>query len=325
VNPSSSSNVLKQFALTGVCGFVANFHLEAIRKLQGNLLCAYDITSAGVQKIDFLFPGCEFVLSEKKFERELALKKDQINYLSICAPDCFHVPQTLLGLRHGLDVICEKPLTMNLEELDQLIKEERESGAHVYPIMQARYHSDIIALAKKLEADPPGKRLDVVLTYISPRGSWYLRSWHGDPKQATGIIGDIGIHFFDILLLLFGKVSRNYLHLADHVRCAGFIEFERADVRWYLSIDGNDLPKHMGLEPHEFRQLSFDGRDIDISREFRDLHTKAYETILEGDGLSIENVAPTLELCHGLRTSPLEPRRGELHPITAKIGSTTIR
>jgi UDP-N-acetyl-2-amino-2-deoxyglucuronate dehydrogenase len=311
---------MKDFALIGAAGFIAPRHLKAIKETGNKLVAALDkFDSVGI--MDSYFPNSSFFVEFERFDRHLEkLHRNgkSIDYLSICSPNYLHDSHIRFGLRHGAKVICEKPLVLNpwnVEALDQI---QKETGNEVYNILQLRLHPDIIALKEKVQKSDPSKIFDFDLAYITSRGNWYYTSWKGDIQKSGGIATNIGIHFFDMLIWIFGAVKENVVHIHTHDRAAGYLELERARVRWFLSIDENTLPKAAKEKGNRtYRSITMEGVEIEFSDGFTDLHTKSYEAILCGDGFNLEQSLPSIELAHSIRTKTAVGLKGEYHPLAA--------
>lgn len=295
--------------MTGLAGYIAPRHLEAIKKTGNRLVAAVDPNdSVGI--IDSFFPEASFFTEVERFDRHLEMirrekKGNAVDYLTICSPNHLHDAHIRLALRVGADAICEKPLVMNPWNLDVLKELEREYGRRVWTILQLRVHPSLIKVKNQLDGVEPKKRKKVKLTYITSRGLWYHYSWKGDIVRSGGIGTNIGIHFFDMLMWFFGSVDKNELHIRENNRMGGFLELENADVEWYLSIESSDLP--VGSEGKTtFRSITIDGEEIEFSGGFTDLHTRVYEELLVGNGFGIDDARPSIELVQKLRTKPVE-------------------
>jgi len=319
----------RRFALVGAAGFIANAHYKAIQDIGGDLVAAFDITDAGIQKLDFLFPKAKFFLKQSEFVAFIRLfnqenSENPIEFLSVCAPDYMHLDFCRLGLGLGCHVICEKPLVMNPFELRELLKLQELSRKRVFPIMQVRYHSGIMSFKNKLDkSDRMGKH-QVEIIYLSPRGHWYENSWRGNREKSAGVIMDIGIHFFDALVHLFGNPKSFEMHLAQsNQRFSGFLELEDAEVKWYLSIDPSDPEKLLGRPRGEYRHFIVDGNPIDLSLEFRALHSVCYRKIINNRSMSVQNITTSLNLCYELsQLNPVAAQDGKRHPLNrASIGA----
>lgn len=310
---------MKNFALIGAAGFIAPRHLKAIKETKNNLVAALDkFDSVGI--MDSFFPNSSFFVEYERFDRHLEkLRRNDtgIDYLSICSPNYLHDSHIRFGLRHGATVICEKPLVLNpwnVEALDQL---QKETGRNVYNILQLRLHPDIINLKERIDKEK-GKIVDIDLAYITSRGNWYYTSWKGDIVKSGGIATNIGIHFFDMLIWIFGSVKKNEVHLHTHDRAAGFLEFEKARVRWFLSISEETLPSHIRQKGQRtYRSLTMEGTEIEFSEGFTDLHTKSYQAILDGNGFNILEALPSIELVHSIRNQTPVGIKGDYHPLAA--------
>ncbi len=298
---------MKNFALIGVAGFIAPRHLQAIRDTKNNLIAALDkFDSVGV--IDSFFPNADFFTEFERFDRHLEKLRRQgerIDYVTICSPNYLHDSHIRFALRQQADAICEKPLVLNPWNLDALEEIERETGKKVYTILQLRLHPAIQALKKEVDAAPREKRFKVSLIYITSRGHWYHHSWKGDESKSGGIATNIGVHFFDMLLWIFGKQLGMETEAIDKDHASGTIHFERADVDWKLSINAGHLPAEVKTAgKRTFRSLQIEGKEIEFSDGFTDLHTKCYEQILAGKGFGIKDARPSIETVYKLRKSP---------------------
>jgi len=314
---------LKNFALTGLAGYIAPRHLEAIKKTGNRLVAAVDPNdSVGI--IDSFFPDASFFTEVERFDRHLEMTRrekngDAIDYLTICSPNHLHDAHIRLALRVGADAICEKPLVMNPWNLDVLQELEEEYGQRVWTILQLRVHPSMIEIKKKLENSNSTKRKKVRLTYITSRGLWYHYSWKGDIERSGGIGTNIGIHFFDMLMWFFGNSDKNELHIRENNRMSGFLELENADVEWYLSLESSDLPPE-AVGKTTFRSITIDDEEIEFSGGFTDLHTRVYEEVLAGNGFGIDDARSSIELVHQLRTMPLtQNRESTVHPYVQKL------
>lgn len=314
---------MRNFALTGVAGYVAPRHLKAIRDTGGRLVAALDpCDSVGV--LDSFFPDCAFFTEYERFDRHLEKLKrgpeaDRVDVVGICSPNHLHDAHIRTALRVGADALCEKPLVLNPWNLDALQELEVESGRRVWTVLQLRVHPELEALKRRLDAEAEGGgKHQVVLTYITARGAWYLRSWKGVPEKSGGVGTNIGVHFFDLLTWLFGPVEHLETHVLDARTCAGSMEMARARVRWFLSIDARHLPEGRRLEGERtFRSIEMDGSEIEFSGGFGDLHTEVYRRTLNGEGFGIGEARSAIELVHRIRTQePLGPRP-DAHPLVA--------
>jgi UDP-N-acetyl-2-amino-2-deoxyglucuronate dehydrogenase len=319
--------VAKNFAITGVAGFVAPRHLRAIRDTGNRLVAAVDPhDSVGI--LDGFFDEVAYFREFERFDRHLEKlrrkgEEERVHYLSICSPNYLHDAHTRLALRVGTDAICEKPLVLNPWNLDALAEMEKETGKRVWTILQLRLHPSIRALKGRIDAEGKAgrtKKAEVALTYVAPRGNWYLHSWKGEKEKAGGLSTNIGIHFFDMLLWIFGAHRATEVHLSESKRESGVLELERARVRWFLSIDRGDLPGGGTVGPRTtFRSVSVDGQEVEFSEGFSDLHTESYREILAGNGFGIGAARPAVELVHGIRHAPVAAAPGSPHPGLLKI------
>lgn len=298
---------VKNFALIGVGGYIAPRHLQAIKDTGNNLVVAMDPKdSVGI--MDRYFPQASFFTEFERFERHAEKlrredKGSEIHYVSICSPNYLHDAHMRFALRIGASAICEKPLVIKPWNLDALDDLEKEYGkGKINTILQLRVHPTIEALKKQFEGKAKGKKHDIDLTYITPRGKWYLISWKGDKEKSGGVTMNIGIHFFDMLIWIFGKPVNMQLHYQDDVKAGGYIELERARVRWFLSTDVDDLPKEKQKEAKAFRQITIDGKELEFSEGFTDLHTEVYRRTLAGRGFGIKDVRPAIKLVYDLGT-----------------------
>ena len=309
----------KNFALIGASGYIAPRHLQAIKDTDNNLVAALDrFDSVGI--MDSYFPAADFFVETERFDRHIEkLRFDKgvkLDYLSICTPNYLHDAHIRMALRRGADAICEKPLVLNPWNLDALQKMEIESGQKVYNILQLRVHRSIIELKNKIDNSPKEKIFDVDLTYLTSRGNWYFTSWKGDFNKSGGIATNIGVHFYDMLSHLFGKVKENTVHLHTHDRASGYLEFDRARVRWFLSINEDVLPKEVKEKGQRtYRSISVDGEELEFSGGFTDLHTDVYKGILNGEGYGIEDSRQAIEIVHDIRNSSPIGLKGDYHPL----------
>jgi UDP-N-acetyl-2-amino-2-deoxyglucuronate dehydrogenase len=312
--------------MTGVAGFVAPRHLKAIKDTGNRLVAAADPNdSVGV--LDRYSFDVRFFNEIERFDRHLEKLRrgpdaDRVDYVSICSPNYLHDAHIRLALRVGAHAICEKPVVINPWNLDALEDLETESGRTVNTVLQLRLHPSLIALKDRLAAEGAGGTHDVCLTYITARGPWYHVSWKGSEERAGGLVTNIGIHFFDLLLWLFGPVADCRVYQSSPARMAGFLELKRARVRWLLSTNIQDLP--FAPEPGvktTFRSITVDGQEIEFSEGFNDLHTRVYQEALAGRGFRIPDARPSIELSHLIRHAPVTPvSDAELrHPMLANV------
>jgi len=312
---------MKSFALIGASGYIAPRHLKAIKDTNNNLLAALDkFDSVGI--MDSYFPKAAFFVETERFDRHIEkLRYDKgivLDYMSICTPNYLHDSHIRMALRRGADAICEKPLVLNPWNLDALQKMEKESGQRVWNILQLRVHKSIIELKDKIENGPKDKIYDVDLTYITSRGSWYYTSWKGDLSKSGGIATNIGVHFYDMLTFIFGNVKSNVVHVHTHDRAAGYLEFERARVRWFLSINYDVLPETIKAKGQRtYRSITIEGEELEFSGGFTDLHNRVYEGILDGNGYGLEDARQAIEIVHDIRNQPPVGLLGDYHPLAS--------
>lgn len=314
---------MKNFALTGLAGYIAPRHLQAIQDTGNRLVAAVDPhDSVGI--IDSYFPEASFFTEIERFDRHLEKIRrenngEKVEYMTICSPNHLHDAHIRLALRVGADAICEKPLVMNPWNLDVLEELEKEYGQRVWTILQLRVHPSLIELKKKLDSGNNERKHKIRLTYITSRGKWYHYSWKGNENQSGGIGTNIGIHFFDMLMWLFGPAQTTELYVKEKNRMGGFLELPNAEVEWFLSLEPEDIPAAKEGQ-RTFRSISVDGDEIEFSGGFTDLHTKVYEETLNGNGFSISDARPSIELVHRLRTMQLsENPQGMIHPSIKKL------
>jgi UDP-N-acetyl-2-amino-2-deoxyglucuronate dehydrogenase len=315
---------MRNFALTGVGGFVAPRHLKAIRDTGNRLIAAVDPHDA-VGVLDRYSFDVRFFTEFERFDRHLEKLRrgpegNRVHFVSICSPNCLHDAHIRLALRVGADAICEKPLVINPWNLDALQELERETGRRVHTVLQLRLHPQLMALRETLRAQPAARLYDVCLTYVTARGRWYDVSWKGSDERSGGIVTNIGIHLFDLLLWLFGPVTACEVHPREGRRTAGYLALERARVRWFLSTDRRDLPftPEPGLKT-TFRSITVDGDEVEFSEGFADLHTRVYEEILAGRGLGIDDSRPAIDLSHRIRETPAAVAPARLHPMLSAV------
>lgn len=311
-------NTPKNFGLIGVAGYIAERHLRAIRDTGNELLASLDKFDC-VGKLDGYFPGSHFFVEFERFDRHFdKLKRSgtRIDYVSICSPNYLHDSHIRFALRHQADAICEKPIVLNPWNIDALQEIEKETGRKIFNILQLRHHPQIIKLREKMLSLQQDKKHDIDLTYIASRGNWYQISWKGDINKSGGIATNIGVHFFDMLGWIFGKVQTNTVHLLEKDKAAGFLELENARVRWFLSIDFNDMPdqeKENGKRT--YRRITVDGEEIEFSEGFGELHTVTYNDILKGNGFGTEDSRQSIETVYLIRNASPVPVKGDYHPL----------
>jgi UDP-N-acetyl-2-amino-2-deoxyglucuronate dehydrogenase len=315
----SKAIAVTSFALIGAGGYIAPRHMQAIRAVGGRLEAAVDPNdSVGI--IDSYFPDAHFFTEFERFDRHVAKvhrQGERIGYVSVCSPNYLHDAHCRFALRSDADAICEKPLVLNPWNLDSLQETEQSTGHRVFTIQQLRLHPSVVALKQQIEASA-ASRFQVELVYVTPRGRWYDSSWKGDEAKSGGIATNIGVHFFDMLTFVFGPESRNVAHLREPRRAAGLLVCGRAEIRWFMSIDRNDLPASMPPGQTSYRSITVDGREIEFSSGFGDLHVKSYQEILAGRGFTLETVRPAVEIVSALRTAPVVIDRAEWHSLARR-------
>lgn len=311
----------RNFAITGVAGYIAPRHLKAIKETGNQLIAALDPhDSVGI--LDQYNFNVRFFTEFERFDRHAdklrrLSENERIHFVSICSPNFLHDAHIRFALRIGANAICEKPLVLNPWNVDALKLNEEESGKRVFTILQLRVHPAILALRQKISGSKEKRKIE--LTYITSRGSWYLNSWKGQIEKSGGIATNIGIHFFDMLIWLFGSVIRSEVHLNESNKMAGFFELENAQVKWFLSIDHQDLPQEIKSKGQPtFRFITIDGQKIEFSEGFTDLHTLVYQEILKGNGYGLLDAKPSIELVHKIRTSETVSGGEKRHPFLKK-------
>jgi len=320
----SDMALTRNFALIGAAGYIAPRHMRAIRDTGNRLVAALD-KSDSVGILDNYFFDVAFFTEFERFDRHAEKLRRQgggkrIDYVSVCSPNYLHDAHVRFALRIGADAICEKPLVLNPWNLDALAELERESGKRIFNILQLRVHPSLIALREKIRQAPAGKKHAIDLTYIASRGNWYFASWKGDVSKSGGIATNIGVHFFDMLIWIFGGVQHHEVHIADDRRMAGFLELEKAHVRWFLSVGREDLPVRATREgKFTYRSITVDEEEIEFTEGFTDLHTVVYRDILRGRGFGVEETRPSIDLVNKLRTSvPVGNDSPHAHPMLIK-------
>jgi UDP-N-acetyl-2-amino-2-deoxyglucuronate dehydrogenase len=308
----------KNFGLIGVSGYIAIRHLRAIKDTGNNLLASLDkFDSVGL--LDGYFPQSDFFVEFERFDRHFdKLKRTgtKIDFVSICSPNYLHDSHIRFALRHQAEAICEKPIVLNPWNVDALQEIENETGRKIYTILQLRLHPKILELRDKIKNGPKGKIYDIDLSYITSRGNWYYISWKGDIQKSGGVATNIGIHFFDMLTWIFGDTTKSIVHLSQPNKAAGYIELENARVRWFLSIDYNDLPltsKEAGKRT--FRSIVIEGEEIEFSEGFGELHTESYRKILDGKGFGLQDARQSVITAFTIRNSNPVGLVGDYHPI----------
>jgi UDP-N-acetyl-2-amino-2-deoxyglucuronate dehydrogenase len=310
---------MKNFALIGAAGYIAPRHLQAIRDTGNTLVAALDPhDSVGI--LDQHFPEAHFFTEFERFDRHLEKlrrksEENRVHYVSICSPNYLHDAHIRAALRVRAHAICEKPLVINPWNLNQLEELEQETGSRVYNVLQLRLHPGLIAIKTQLDSQYANHKAEVILTYITRRGKWYQTSWKGSMEKSGGVSTNIGIHFFDLLMWFFGKVEKHEAHLSQADKMAGYLELERARVRWFLSLDYQDLPETTQQKGgFAYRSMAVEGEEMEFSEGFTGLHTRVYEDILAGGGFGIAEARPSIQLTADIRNSDLTLNSKNLHP-----------
>ncbi len=313
---------VKNFALIGVAGYIAERHVRAIRDTGNDLVAALDpFDSVGF--IDSYFPDADFFTEFERFDRHIARMNrtgKKVDYVSICSPNYLHDSHIRFALRNEAEAICEKPVVLNPWNIDALLDYQHETGKKVWNILQLRHHPSIAALREQVLEGPAGRTYDIDLSYITSRGNWYHYSWKGNQEKSGGIATNIGVHFFDMLTWIFGEVKLNIVHFLEQSRAAGFLELEKARVRWFLSIEYNDIPREIRDNGQRtYRSITLDGKEIEFSGGFTDLHTISYQKILEGKGFGLEDARKSIQTVYAIRNANPVGIKGDYHPIIKKI------
>ena len=312
---------MTNFALIGAAGYIAERHMQAVKETGNQLIAATDQFDV-MGRMDSYFPEAEFFLEFNAFEQFVANQQktnDRIEYISICSPNYLHAKHIQSALNRQAFAICEKPLVLNPEEIVAIEKTQQTTGKKAFNILQLRLHPTIIALRDKIQNGPKDKIYDIDLTYITSRGKWYYKSWKGDITKSGGVATNIGIHFFDMLSWIFGEVTQSVVHHYDSNKAAGFLQLKNARVRWYLSLDYNDIPevaKANGMRT--YRSITVEGEEIEFSGGFTDLHTQTYQHILAGNGFGLEDAKPCILLTHDIRNAKPTGAVGDFHPFLKK-------
>lgn len=311
---------MKNFGIIGVGGYIAPRHLKAIKETGNNLIVALDKNdSVGI--MDSYFPQCSFYTEYERFDRfveKIKHTKDKLDFVTVCTPNYLHDSHIRFGLRAGADVICEKPLVLNPWNIEALQKMEEQTGKKVYNILQLRLHPAIIEWKNMIDNGPKDKVYDVDLTYITSRGLWYYTSWKGDSSKSGGVATNIGVHFYDMLSWIFGNIQENIVHIYEHDRAAGLLLFERARVRYFMSINADTLPKQAVEQgKRTYRKMEMDGKEIEFSDGFTELHTESYKKILAGEGFGLDQAYQSIKIVHDIRNTRAIGLKGDYHPLAA--------
>lgn len=312
---------MKRFALVGAAGYIAPRHMKAIRDTGNELVAAMDVNdSVGI--LDSHFPDAQFFTEFEQFDAFVDAERRRgkpLDFVSIASPNYLHDAHMRFALRAGADAICEKPLVLNPEDIDGLLALERDTGRRINTILQLRLHPAILVLRDRMAALPAGKKVDVDLTYITSRGNWYLKSWKGLAEKSGGIATNIGVHFFDMLHFVYGALRENIVHLNTPTKAAGFLEYDRARVRWFLSLDVDDVPVvERAKGKRTYRAVIADGEDIEFSDGFTELHTRIYKEVLAGRGFGVDENRVAIQTVAQIRTAPIAPRGSLSHPFAGR-------
>lgn len=308
---------MKNFALIGAAGYIAPRHLKAIKDTGNHLVAALDpFDSVGI--MDSYFPNADFFTEFERFDRhveKMKRKGTNLDYVSICTPNYLHDAHMRFGLNQGADVICEKPIVLNPWNLDALQEKEKDTGKTIYNILQLRLHQSVIELKNRIENGPKDKIYDIDLAYLTSRGHWYYTSWKGDMQKSGGIATNIGVHFFDMLGWIFGEVKKNIVHIHTHDRASGYLEFDRARVRYFLSINYNTIPEEVKAKGlRTYRAITIGDDTFEFSGGFTELHTRSYEHVLEGKGFGLEDSKQAINIVHDIRHQTPIGLKGDYHP-----------
>ena len=315
---------MKKFALIGAAGYIAPRHMQAINHVQADLIAALDPNdSVGV--MDGHFPEASFFTEFERFDRHIDMLRrsgNGVDYISICSPNYLHDSHMRFALRSGAHAICEKPLVLNPWNIDGLLEVENDTGKKVNTILQLRVHPAIVELKEKVEREASSKKYEVDLTYITSRGKWYLHSWKGDTKKSGGIATNIGVHFFDMLHFIFGELQENIVHHMTDTKAGGYLEYENARVRWFLSVDINDVPADVRAKGQRtYRSITVDNEEIEFSGGFTELHNTSYKEILAGRGFGLEENRTAIATVSHIRNAEIVGLQGDYHPFLKEQGS----
>lgn len=310
----------KNFALIGAAGYIAPRHMKAIRDTGNNLIAAMDPNDS-VGTIDSYFPDADFFIEFERFDRHVeklrrSNSEKKIDFVSICSPNHLHDAHIRFALRSGAHAICEKPIVLNSWNIEALKEVEADSSGKVFTILQLRLHPSILALREQVNKSPSDQIFDVDLSYITSRGKWYHYSWKGQEEKSGGVATNIGVHFYDMLHFIFGDLKTNIVHHRDSKRVSGYLEYEKARVRWFLSVEANDLPAEVQAKGQRtYRSITMNGKEIEFSDGFTDLHTRVYEDILAGGGYGLEANRVAIETVSEIRRLAPTGLSGDYHPL----------
>jgi UDP-N-acetyl-2-amino-2-deoxyglucuronate dehydrogenase len=313
--------IMKRFGLIGGAGYVAPRHMKAIKETGNELVAVLDPNdSVGI--IDSYFPAADFFTEFERFDRHIDKKTrsgEKADYFAICSPNYLHDAHIRFSLRNGAHAICEKPLVLNPWNIDGLEEIEKDFGKNVYNILQLRLHPSIIELKKEIQGNQVEKKHEIDLTYITSRGNWYFTSWKGDESKSGGIATNIGVHFYDMLMWIFGRVQLNVVHHREAASASGYLELENARVRWFLSVDEKHLPDEVQAKGQRtYRSITVDGNEIEFSGGFTDLHTLSFQDILDGNGFGLQEARPSIEAVHHIRNADVVMQKDFVHPFMTR-------
>ncbi|MEO2268664.1 Gfo/Idh/MocA family oxidoreductase [Pseudoalteromonas sp. YIC-656] len=313
---------MKKFALIGAAGYIAPRHLRAIKDTNNDLVVAMDINdSVGI--MDSHFPDAEFFTEFEDFTafvEDQEMQGNKLDYIAICSPNYLHTPHMKYALKNGINVICEKPLVLESSDMDVLKGYEEKYGAKVNSILQLRLHPSIIALKEKVESAPADHIFDVELTYMTSRGKWYMKSWKGFDHKSGGVATNIGVHFYDMLHFVFGELQHNEVHYRDEKTASGYLQYKRARVSWFLSIDANNLPENaVQGEKLTYRSITIGDEELEFSGGFTDLHTQSYQHILAGNGFGIDENRVAIDTVEKIRVMPISEAGNKAHRLLHKV------
>lgn len=316
---------MKKFALIGAAGYIAPRHLKAIKDVGGELVAAMDVNDS-VGRLDAFFPDARFFSRYDEFVAFILdekLKGRSLDYISICSPNFLHIAHIKFALRQGIDVICEKPLVLSTEHLKELEQYENSYEARVFSILQLRLHDSIKKLKESLPTLDSKRKQKVVLTYLTSRGQWYLHSWKGDESKSGGLAANIGVHFFDMLHDVFGRLESLQVHYSDEKTASGFLEFQRAQVVWFMSIDEGFLPSNaVHGEKKTYRSIEIEGKELEFSEGFTELHTLSYQKIIAGEGFGLKDNEAAIGIVERIRTGVRTSDLTYMHPLLETSGLT---
>jgi len=284
-----------KFSLIGAAGYVAPRHMKAIRDLGHELVSVYDVHD-DLAVLDQYFPGAACfsdLTAYTEFHRSRPL-----DYVSVCSPNHLHAEHIRWAMAQRAHVICEKPLVIEPAQLDQLAELEKLHGKKINTVLQLRNLESVQNLKAAVAGSNRLHEVDV--RYVSARGNWYFNSWKGNEDFSGGLVTNIGIHLFDLLLWVFGPVREFEVSLYNQKQAKGTLTLEGARVNWFLSISAADLPDP---NTRSFREMMVDDQLIRLDTGLEPLHHKCYMDIFAGKGTGIAEGRPSIELCKIIRTA----------------------